>query len=119
MRRLSGARSPLGEIRQVSTFQRAWKTIGVTLACVGLAGIVWTVILWGIQANNLPRSAENASGRIYARNIHGTIVYQNRSEYLFLETVQYCSMAVFASSFLMSIFYKLSGNNSSGPRGFR
>ena len=90
----------------MSTFQKAWKTIGITLACVGLAGIIWTVVLWGLQANNLPRASEDASGRIYPRNIHGVIVYQNRSEYRFLETVQYCSIAVFASSFLMSVFYK-------------
>jgi hypothetical protein len=86
--------------------QKTWKTIGFALACVGLAGIIWTAILWGIQFTNLPRHPEVASGRTYPRNIHGIVVYQNRSEYRFLEAVQYCSMAVFASSFLMSVVYK-------------
>jgi hypothetical protein len=90
----------------MSIFQGAWKITGFALGCVGLAGVIWTAILWGNQLNNLPRHPEDTSGRVYPRNIHGVVVYQNRSEYRFLETVQYCAMTVFASSVLMSILYK-------------
>jgi hypothetical protein len=95
-----------GWFDEMSIFQKAWKSIGFALACLGLAGIIWTAILWGIQLRNLPRYPEVTSGRIYPRNIHGVVVYQNRSEYRFLETVQYCSIAIFASSLLMSVVYK-------------
>jgi hypothetical protein len=93
-------------IGRVNGLQKLWKRLGVVLGCLGLAGFIWAAGLWNQQLNTLPRSADPAEGRIYARNIHGIVVYQTRSERDYLERVQNGSIAVFVISIVMSLIYK-------------
>ncbi len=91
---------------EAGVLQKLCKRVGVALGCLGLAGFIWTAGLWNQQLNTLPRSANPIDGRIYARNIHGVVVYQTRSERDNLERIQNGSIAVFVLSIVLSLLYK-------------
>ena len=88
------------------TVQVIWKRIGIILGWIGLAGIVWTAGLWTQQLRTLPRTPEPKMGKIYPRNIHGIVVYQTRHERNQLDAIQDSSIAIFATSLMMSLVYK-------------
>ena len=83
-----------------------WKGVGVGLAVLGLAGFIWTFSLWNWQLDHLPRFPNSTLGQIYPRNIHGIVVYQNRKELDYLETIQASAVAMFTASVLLSFAYK-------------
>jgi hypothetical protein len=55
---------------------RVLKRLAVMMSIVGLAGLLfWALVLWPHYWNTLPRSPDQAKGRIYADNFHGVVVY--------------------------------------------
>lgn len=64
---------------------------GTGIALVGTAGLAWSLLLWDLQAQTLPRSPNQLTGNIYPRNIHGLVVYQTHEELRLLERVDLIS----------------------------
>ena len=80
--------------------------MAISLACIGLAGFMWTFSLWDHQSRTLPHFADISRGRVYPRNIHGVVVYQTLAERDYLDAVQTSSAGIFVISIIMSVIYK-------------
>ncbi len=91
----------------VSSAFRWWKRIGITLAVIGLLGIVWTSSIWYEYQRTLPHHPDQVAGRIYPLNVHGIVVYQTREERDWREEIQYSTIAIFATAALMSGIYQI------------
>ena len=83
-----------------------WKRVGISMAIVGLAGIVWSGAIWNQYLHVLPRHPEPAAGRVYPLNIHGIVVYHTREEKNWLNEIQYSSITVFAASALLAAIHR-------------
>jgi hypothetical protein len=99
--------------------RRVWRAIGTSLGWIGLTGIVWAASLWGYQADKLPHIANGSTGRIYPRNIHGTVVYQTATERNYLERVQYGTIGILTLGIVMSLIYDKKWGNESRIKPFR
>lgn len=86
--------------------ERAFRTVGVLLGVVGLAGILWTASIWYQYQRTLPRQPDALAGRVYPLNVHGIVVYQTARERNWRDTIQYCSIALFAASALAAGIYR-------------
>jgi hypothetical protein len=88
-------------------FATALKAVGVTLSILGLAGILWTAAIWNQYLHTLPRYPDTRIGSVYPLNIHGIVVYQTVEQQQWRDSVQWSSIAVFATSALLSVIYRL------------
>ena len=82
------------------------RRVGITIAFVGLAGILWTSSIWYHYQRTLPRRPDPVAGHVYPLNVHGIVVYQTRDERKWLDEIQYSSIAVFAVGALIGALHQ-------------
>ena len=76
-----------------SKAQRLLWYAAAALCAAGALGWLWSIAIW-YQYWDLPRSANPATGNVYALNIHGVVVYQTLAEQIRRQRWEFWSMAV-------------------------
>jgi hypothetical protein len=82
-----------------SLSKRIWKGFAIALIVSGMATWLYTGTISDNYLHTLPRVADNRSGRIYPRNIHGIVVFQTHAEERRLNATIFTGMAVMLLGF--------------------
>lgn len=85
----------------MTTPRRPWRTIAILLMIPALAVLLYTGIMWNRYLDTLPRAPDQTTGRVYARNIHGIVVFQTRDEKLRLDIAENIAWGVFMLGMLI------------------
>jgi hypothetical protein len=75
--------------------RRIWRTVSIVLMVPGLAVWIYSGTIWNQYIHTLPRTPDQAIGRMYPRNIHGVVVFQTRAERLRLDLTQDIAIGTF------------------------
>lgn len=67
---------------------KLWKIVQVAVGVVMLLNLAAYMYVWNLYFDTLPRSPDKLSGRIYADNFHGIVVYENRQEHFRLQALE-------------------------------
>jgi hypothetical protein len=78
----------------------------ITLCTVGLLASSWTYQIWDQYYDELPRTANPATGNVYPLNFHGVALYQTLSQQQRLRDWDFWSTAVFCLGFAVGAVHK-------------
>lgn len=83
--------------------ERWARRVAILMAFLGCAGLVWSTNVWLRYQRTLPRSADAASGRVYAVNVQNIVVYQTRGERDWLIGIEYAPFVLIGVSGLIGV----------------
>ncbi len=83
------------------THEKFWRRVAFLLILLGLCGFLWSFQIWLQYWDKLPRAPDRASGRIYADNFHGVVVYMSSEERFRLYTTRHSAEGIAALGFLI------------------
>lgn len=64
------------------------------LFLAGMLGLIWTMAIYNVYLDKLPRSPNVATGNVYPLNVHGVGVYQTLTERSHLNNVEHGSWGI-------------------------
>lgn len=83
----------------------ALKFFALLLLLPGLAGLIISAVISTHYLDSMPKWPVPEEGRVVAREIHGTTVYQTAGENRELNLVEYSSVGVFLAGLVLGVIY--------------
>lgn len=86
--------------------EKLLRIASITLCVAGLLGALWSMAIYNLYFDNLPRSPNPATGSLYPLNIHGVVVYQTLKERSHLDNWEHWSWGTFIFGFVLGLIHQ-------------
>lgn len=87
--------------------QKVVRYIIISLCSIATISMLAAAYCENYFMNTLPRYAIPSDGRIYTWNMHGAIVYMNKSEYILYYSIVSLFVGGFACAFIINLIFKV------------
>lgn len=93
---------------------KVWKRALVALSVAAILVLFSYMALWDHYWDTLPRSPDQAAGRVYVDNFHGVAVYETRQERFRLHALENASEILIALTAVAGIVWDRKTRRSRG-----